>query len=502
MILGGPDIIPHQRFRAFADEEDVPTDLPYQSNEPYSTNPQKFLSPSRVVGRLPDITGSTDVNYLLGLIDYSVKSVSHKANDYGDYFALTVNWWKESTSQSLKNIFGNDSKLQRCPPEGTPFKKQEFKPRVHFYNCHGGEDEGAFFGQLRETSDTPACISSSELKGNITEGTVVASECCFGAQLFNPNDTESSQPGIANTYLAGGAYAFVGSTTSAYGPESGQGLADLVTQYFIKNIQRGASAGRAFLEAQQKFIEKSSPYFDRFELKTLCQFMLLADPSINPVNDEAIIKANCNATEIRDKEKSEVEARKDRRVKLIAKGKSLGQITHAPEKVKAAVSPKLKKEINTILGEYSYRKTTGETDGFKKKTRVNDGAKAIGLSPKEVRFHVYTKSNGKPALPFLCKEKVLVLKEIKGKITEVREYIRKTPHETFTGVVAKEKVMRGSKSERVTLVLKTASWELPLRRRGGDPFYDSYFEDFIGKKVKVEGVKKISYLQVHDIRIE
>jgi hypothetical protein len=48
------------------------------------------------------------------------------------------------------------------------------------------------------------------------------------------------------------ALAFVGSSTIAYGPADGQGLADLITQDFIKGVLNGASTGRAFLEAQQR----------------------------------------------------------------------------------------------------------------------------------------------------------------------------------------------------------------------------------------------------------
>ena len=69
----------------------------------------------------------------------------------------------------------------------------------------------------------------------------------------------------------------------------------------------------------------------------------------------------------------------------------------------------------------------------------------------------------------------------------------------FKGIVAKEKVMEGSKGERTTHVLKTDEGNFPLRLKTSNPFYDEYFEKFIGKKVEVEGIKKISYLQVQQI---
>jgi len=424
MILGGPDIVAHQVFKAFADDEDVHSDLPYTCNKPYSKNPKDFLSPARVAGRLPDVTGVKDVKYLLGLINTATAAISRKADEYNDYFALSVAWWQDSTRQSLKNMFGNDTKLKSCPPQKSPYTDALLKPRVHFFNCHGGEDYPAFFGQLKEGDDTPPCIFSKDLKGKVTNGTIAASECCFGAQLLDPADTEDGSMGMGNMYLGEGAYAFVGSTTSAYGPATGQGLADWITQYFVKNVQRGASAGRAYLEAQQKFITSCGRFIDRFELKTLCQFMLLADPSVNPVIDEALIKANSNAKSIENKNNNDISERKERRAQLVAKGNMLGELTNAPQQIKTTTTPALKKQINAMLNKYDYKIGDGSTDGFKPKTGP-EGTKSIGLSAKDIRFHIFPKVDDKKTNKALSAGTVLVLKEINGKITEVREYVRK-----------------------------------------------------------------------------
>lgn len=423
MLLGGINIIPHQIFPDFADDERIPSDLPYCCNHPYSEFPKDFLAPVRVVGRLPDITNVSDLNYFLGLINNSTEAISRKAAEYNDYFALSVNCWKGSTRQSLMNMFGNADALQLCPPEGTPFKKQEFKPRVHFYNCHGDEDSVAFYGQLRSNSPTPECIYSHELKGNIRNGTIIAAECCFGAQLLDPSDADPQQPGMANTYLGEGAYAFVGSSTSAYGPPNGQGLADLITQFFVKGVQRGASAGRSFVEAQQKFIVQCGSYFDRFELKTLCQFMLLADPSINPVIDEELIKANSKSKSVIDSNSTEVVARKERREMIKAKGEAQAALTNTPQRTKVKLSASLQREINKLLKENNFEAAKGITDGFGK-TKGLKGTKSAGAS-KKVRYHIYTKHADKPIFRKTSPDTVLVLKEINGKITELREYARK-----------------------------------------------------------------------------
>lgn len=424
MLLGGINIIPHQLFPDFADDEQVPSDLPYCCNHGYSEFPKDFLAPVRVLGRLPDITNSTNVDYFVKLIGIATRSISRKAAEYNkEYFALSANCWKGSTLQSISNMFGDNKKLQLCPPEGTPFKQQEFKPRVHFYNCHGDEDAVAFFGQLRSNSPTPECIYAHELNGNISNGTIVAAECCFGAQLLDPTDADPQEPGIANTYLGEGAYAFVGSSTSAYGPSDGQGLADLITQFFIKGVQRGASTGRSFVEAQQKFIAQCGNYFDRFELKTLCQFMLLGDPSVNPVIDPGLIKANSKTKKVMDENAYEIAARKERREMIRAKGELQAAYTNTPQKTKAVISLSLKKQINAVLRQNKFENTKSVVDGFKTK-KQKTGSKA-GDSSKKIRYHVYTKPANRKVFKNTRPDNVLVLKEINGKITEFREYVRK-----------------------------------------------------------------------------
>src|ERR1044071_1738544 len=74
MLLGATDIIPHCRFRIpIPDDDDsfVPSDVPYACEAPFSRNAGDFIAPGRVLGRLPDITGSDDPAYLIALIENS-----------------------------------------------------------------------------------------------------------------------------------------------------------------------------------------------------------------------------------------------------------------------------------------------------------------------------------------------------------------------------------------------------------------------------------------------
>src|SRR5262245_34229626 len=68
-ILGSVDVVPHQDLiNPISSDGDalVPSDLPYASAHAYSDQIEDFLTPTRVVGRIPDVTGGNDPAYLAG----------------------------------------------------------------------------------------------------------------------------------------------------------------------------------------------------------------------------------------------------------------------------------------------------------------------------------------------------------------------------------------------------------------------------------------------------
>ena len=66
VLLGAVDVIPHQDvfnpvFSPGSDDDEFAYgDLPYACEAPYSQQAKNFLGPTRVVGRLPDLTGGSD----------------------------------------------------------------------------------------------------------------------------------------------------------------------------------------------------------------------------------------------------------------------------------------------------------------------------------------------------------------------------------------------------------------------------------------------------------
>jgi hypothetical protein len=285
VILGAPDVVPHQDLKNPMyspnndDDKLAPGDIPYACEETYSRNPEKFVGPARVVGRIPDLAGATDPKYLIDLIEIAAGYTQREPEDYSKYLGLTAAVWKASTALSLQHTFGSSADLQIVPPKTDKWPKPLISRRAHFINCHGAESDFHFYGQ--SGNKYPESLDASLMKGQIAEGTVIAAECCYGAELYDPKNTDQ-QAGISSTYLREKAYGFFGSTTIAYGPAKGNGAADLICQSFLRKILAGASLGRAALEARQEFAQ-SSPHISPTDLKTLAQFNLLGDPSIAPV---------------------------------------------------------------------------------------------------------------------------------------------------------------------------------------------------------------------------
>lgn len=417
MLLGATDVIPHQDLRNPLNDGDALADgdLPYACDAPYSQSPQSFIGPSRVVGRLPDLTGADDPAYLLSLLKTAAAWQEATPDDYANYFGLTAKVWEESTRQSLNFIFGNAKSMKTSPKSGPQWKPAELNTRLHFINAHGADSAPTFYGQLG--ADYPECHEASivGMEGNITEGTVVVAECCYGGQLYPPLDGQMS---ICYAYLAGKAYGFLGSTTIAYGPAADNGQADLICKFFLREVLNGASLGRAALEARQRFVKESE--MSPSDLKTLAQFNLYGDPSITPVRVPsskvafgANVVAKGGATGLRSLSPAAMKAAqaegsigvKERRLRSQYEGQMLLQTQPVAGEPKPRVSKAADKVFDKILQEYdelqpmekvSYEVQTppaaksGARRGlvsFGAKTPAQRGAKAAAQS-ETTAFHV------------------------------------------------------------------------------------------------------------------
>ena len=297
MLLGSVDVIPHipldnplhnQIVDLGGDpdpDEQIPSDLPYASDQPYSANAQDFIAPTRIVGRLPNVKGDHDPAYLVGLLDTAATYKQSAASDYSKFLGVSAEAWATSTDLSLDAIFGTYGDAELSPPREDNWTLDEAKSLSHFVNCHGAHGHPYFYGATPPA--IAVALSAARIGPMIAEGTVMTAECCYGAELYNPyNPAESivlGQNGMCNTYLGNKAYAYFGSTNTSYGQTTGTDRADVICKLFSKHLLGGASAGRACLEARLEYVSGlgHSPTPD--DVKTLAQFNLMADPSLTPV---------------------------------------------------------------------------------------------------------------------------------------------------------------------------------------------------------------------------
>lgn len=412
LIAGAQDVVPFQPLENLLyseDDEDetIPSDLPYACEAPYHTNPGKFIAPTRVVGRLPDVPGSNSTAYFRSLVKDITGSKPAREKDYKRYFSVSVYEWRQSTQESLKRLFGNNLQMQLSPVSGPKWTNTQLKAKTHFINCHGSLEDPCYYGQ--KGNHYPEAVNAGLLAKKISKGTIVAAECCYGAQLYDPALTETDQLSMANSYLLHHAVAFTGSSTIAYGPTQGQGLADLLTQYFLANTIRGASTGRALLEARQRFLDEMGPMLDPYELKTVAQFYLLGDPSLVVTGPAAAPKRS-------------MDLRSNRRDNMMAKGAVLNSFIAAPKPVNPAKeNNNFSKAVQVLLKtkKFSAKPNKKVFENEPKTAPLTRGIKSLQAP---VKFHVYSTSSfhGK-----FKKTKVLVVKERNGDIMGYREYVRR-----------------------------------------------------------------------------
>ena len=353
MILGAPDVVPHIKVTNFTNDEDgriIDSDLPYACDRSFHRDARRFLAPTRVVGRLPDVTGGGDPEYLIGLLETATQNVRRRRADYAKWFALSAQSWTGSSAITAANLFSTLDGLALCPPTRPDKHTTLHKARIHFFNCHGNASSHQFWGE--QGDDQPISFRSSNIPDRLLPGTVIAAECCYGAELYAPGRGQLS---ISGTYLQKKAAAYVGSTTIAYGPAEGQGDADLLTQFFIHFVLRGHSVGRAFLQARQKFLTVCAPRINAVELKTISQFVLLGDPSIHLVEKRHKSLAIENGELLVESKSREKFFRRERRRQLVDSGHTIDQAVEKPRPAGRKVPPARHRKFSQLARENGLR---------------------------------------------------------------------------------------------------------------------------------------------------
>jgi hypothetical protein len=425
MILGSSDVIPHQDLKNplyTSPQGDDPDpiaygDLPYACEAPYSQAPQNFMGPTRVVGRLPDITGGSDPSYLVGLLATAANWTSAGRNTTSDYFAVAAQIWHASTELSTTNIFGNAQYLEDVPPSSFQWSQSVLSRRMHFFNCHGASQSSQFYGQPASgANEYPPALDAAYINGKINEGAVAAAEACYGGQLYAVSAAQR-QIGICNTYLANKAHGFFGSTTIAYGPASGNGQADLICQFFLERVLAGSSLGRAALEARQRFIQSSSPP-DPSDVKTIAQFNLYADPSITPFQSGLALAVTGKSSRPADQFAANRIERQDRRRFLFRRGLEIS--TNEPTLTRRKGSPRgsIRRILWNKARELGFNPTNAISFGIKhRKQKMPKGL--TGVAETSSAYHVVFARRRKETPARVADIMLVIGKEVDGKIISV-----------------------------------------------------------------------------------
>jgi hypothetical protein len=218
-----------------------------------------------------------------------------------------------------------------------------------------------FYGQEGSNGPLSVAMSSAQVAAQAVEGTVVAAQCCYGAQLYDPKLADGDDP-ICIAYLAKGAFGFLGSTNTCYGGQDediyGQkissGKADCITQFFFERVLAGASLGRSLAEARQQFVI-TQPMYNPFNLKTLAQFLLLGDPSTTPCIAPPEHSAGRGIIDL-DGWKDARAQRKARRLRLASMGHAIAEGKAVPSGP-GNLAEGVKERVRAIARERGYRET-------------------------------------------------------------------------------------------------------------------------------------------------
>lgn len=438
MILGSIDVIPHQNLKnplysPYNDPDKFAFgDLPYACEAKYSQRPRNFFGSTRVVGRLPDITGAKDPRYLLALLKTAAAYKNSNAQLYRNYFGISAEVWKRSTDLSLSATFGNAADIKTVPPSNAQWTSAMVKRLSHFINCHGAPDDSHFYGQPHSGAQVyPVALDAVYLDKKISEGSVAAAECCYGGQLFDPV-YNAGQMGICNVYLGNKAYGFFGSTTIAYGPDDSNDQADLICQYFLQSLLKGASLGRAALEARQKFAHSAS-MSDPSNVKTIAQFNLYADPSVVPIQQPQVTKGKVKAIAAAPIPADLRIERAERRRDLFSRGLALAK----SQPIISRFNYQLPKEIMLSLRKKAIEQhiAVGRTLTFTVMEPPSAKFMPVSLMAKELfptRVHVIFQATGqgrakakkdaaRTAPPAVTGTVALIVKEVDGTIVSAKK---------------------------------------------------------------------------------
>lgn len=203
-ILDAPDVVPHVSMRNPApedDDPDVPSDLPYGCDAPFSRDVRDYRAVTRVVGRIPGMQHADRPTLLVKMLKASADFKPRARKDYLAYFALSALVWQKATTRNVEGIFGANARIHTSPPTVNAAANRFLSPLTHLINCHGDTLSPNFFGEHDGNTDFIA-LTTEGVARHARARTVIAAECCYGAELYDPKLEQDEKPPIAASYFS------------------------------------------------------------------------------------------------------------------------------------------------------------------------------------------------------------------------------------------------------------------------------------------------------------
>ena len=301
LIVGGDGVVPFHRLPNPTDDSDdsVPSDSPYGALD---TN---YFVTDWPVGRLPGEHGA-DAGLLLeqlrNLMGYHGDAVASTSlidsilrllffwnkgmTDHHINVGYAASVWRRSSLVTFRPI--GEGRFLYLSPNGKSSGfdvKKLTEAQIGYFNVHGVEDAGEWYGQKDPTEndsgpDFPVALRPADIQRVVKTPRIVYCEACYGGHILEKLEGQS----IALTMLGKGVLAMVGSTTISYGSVTTPLIgADLIGYLILKNLRDGLSIGASMLKAKAEFVREMNRrqgYLDGEDQKTLISFVLYGDPLV------------------------------------------------------------------------------------------------------------------------------------------------------------------------------------------------------------------------------
>jgi hypothetical protein len=163
------------------EEWTLASDLPYASDSPYSTTIASFMNPTRQVGRIPGMAGSTDVQLLLNALAAAASTLALPKKTYQDSnYALQAQASGSQSTMMLTGVLGEAVTVLTSPEStATGLSGKAFT----YFNLHGGQGKPAWHGEALRAGQPPSrskktvAVESATLTG-IKPGSIVVALVC------------------------------------------------------------------------------------------------------------------------------------------------------------------------------------------------------------------------------------------------------------------------------------------------------------------------------------